>query len=116
MAAIKALNLPEGYYRDLAEHYREKRDFLLQTFRGLGIPVLKTSGAYYMMTRIDRLGRGDDEAFVMALVERAGLAVVPGSSFYHRPEGGKDKVRFCYAKKWETLREVKTRLEKFLKT
>ena len=116
MAAIKALNLPEGYYRDLAEHYREKRDFLLQTFRGLGIPVLKTSGAYYMMIRIDRLGRGDDEAFVMALVERAGLAVVPGSSFYHRPEGGKDKVRFCYAKKWETLREVKTRLEKFLKT
>ena len=116
MAAIKALNLPEEYYRDLAEHYREKRDFLLQTFRGLGIPVLKTSGAYYMMTRIDRLGRGDDEAFVMALVERAGLAVVPGSSFYHRPEGGKDKVRFCYAKKWETLREVKTRLEKFLKT
>lgn len=115
MAAIKALNLPEGYYRDLAEHYREKRDFLLQTFRGLGIPVLKTSGAYYMMTRIDRLGRGDDEAFVMALVERAGLAVVPGSSFYHRPEDGKDKVRFCYAKKWETLREVKTRLENFLK-
>ena len=116
MAAIKALNLPEGYYRDLAEHYREKRDFLLQTFRGLGIPVLKTSGAYYMMIRIDRLGRGDDEAFVMALVERAGLAVVPGSSFYHHPEDGKDKVRFCYAKKWETLREVKTRLEKFLKT
>ena len=116
MTAIKALNLPEGYYRDLAEHYREKRDFLLQTFRGLGIPVLKTSGAYYMMIRIDRLGRGDDEAFVMALVERAGLAVVPGSSFYYRPEGGKDKVRFCYAKKWETLREVKTRLEKFLKT
>lgn len=116
MAAIKALNLPDGYYRDLAEHYREKRDFLLQIFRDLEIPVLKTSGAYYTMIRIDSLGRGDDEAFVRALVEKAGLAVVPGSSFYHFPEDGKDKVRFCYAKKWETLREVKTRLEKFLKT
>jgi len=115
MAAIKALNLPESYYRDLAEHYREKRDFLLQVFRDLGIPVLKTSGAYYMMIRIDGLGLGDDEAFAMALVEKAGLAVVPGSSFYYRPEDGKDKVRFCYAKKWETLREVKTRLQKFLK-
>ena len=116
MAAIKALNLPESYYRDLADHYREKRDFLLQIFRDLEIPVLKTSGAYYMMNRIDSLGWGDDEAFVMALVERAGLAVVPGSSFYHRPEDGKDKVRFCYAKKWETLREVKSRLEKFLRS
>ncbi|MBP1712874.1 MAG: aminotransferase [Deltaproteobacteria bacterium] len=115
MAAIKALNLPESYYRDLTEHYREKRDFLLQVFRDLGIPVLKTSGAYYMMIRIDGLGLGDDEAFAMALVEKAGLAVVPGSSFYHCPEDGKDKVRFCYAKKWETLREVKTRLQKFLK-
>ena len=116
MAAIKALNLPESYYRDLADHYGEKRDFLLQIFRDLEIPVLKTSGAYYMMIRIDRLGLGDDEAFAMALVERAGLAVVPGSSFYHRREDGKDKVRFCYAKKWETLREVKNRLEKFLRS
>ena len=116
MAAIKALELPDSYYRDLREHYREKRDFFLQIFRDLGIPVFKTSGAYYMMIRIDGLGLGDDESFVMALVERAGLAVVPGSSFYHRPEDGKDKVRFCYAKKWETLREVKNRLEEFLRS
>jgi len=115
MAAIKALNLPDGYYRELAEHYREKRNFLLQTFRDLEIPVLKASGAYYLMILIDGLGLGDDEAFVMALVEKAGLAVVPGSSFYHRPQDGKDKVRFCYAKKWETLREVKKRLERFLR-
>jgi len=115
MAAIKALNLPGSYYLDLAEHYREKRDFFLQAFRELGIPVLKPSGAYYMMIRIDGLGLGDDEAFAMGLVEKAGVAVVPGSSFYHRPEDGRDKVRFCYAKKWETLREVKTRLQKFLK-
>ena len=67
-----------------------------------------------MMIRIDGLGKGDDEAFVMTLVEKAGLAVVPGSSFYCRPEDGRNKVRFCYAKKWETLREVKSRLERFL--
>ncbi len=114
MAAIKALSLPDSYYRDLGEHYREKRDFLLQVFRELGIPVLKTSGAYYMMIRIDGLGLGDDWSFAMALVEKAGLAVVPGSSFYHRPEDGRDKIRICYAKKWETLKEVQARLRRFL--
>jgi aspartate/methionine/tyrosine aminotransferase len=48
-------------------------------------------------------------------VEKAGLAVVPGSSFYHQPRDGRDKVRFCFAKKWETLRQVKDRMERFLR-
>jgi aminotransferase len=112
MAAITAMGLPDPYYRDLGGHYQKQRDYLLQTFEELSIPVLRPSGAYYMMIRIDGLGYGEDEAFAMALVEKAGLAVVPGSSFYHRPEDGRDKVRICFAKSWETLREVKERLRR----
>jgi aminotransferase len=69
-----------------------------------------------MMIRIDGLGLGNDEAFAMVLVEKAGLAVVPGSSFYYRPEDGRDKVRLCFAKSWETLREVKERLTRFFRS
>jgi aminotransferase len=116
MAAITAMGLPDSYYRDLSGHYREQRDYLLETFEDLSIPVLRPSGAYYMMIRIDGLGYGDDEAFAMALVEKAGLAVVPGSSFYHRPEDGRDKVRICFAKSWETLREVRERLTRFFRS
>ena len=116
MAAITALALPDSYYQDLAGHYREQRDYLLETFQGLSIPVVRPSGAYYMMIRIDGLGYGDDEAFAMVLVEKAGIAVVPGSSFYHRPEDGRDKVRLCFAKSWETLREVKERLTRFFRS
>jgi aminotransferase len=116
MAAIAALALPDSYYQDLAQHYRAQRDYLLETFKSLSIPVMRPSGAYYMMIRIDGLGLGDDEAFAMVLVEKAGLAVVPGSSFYHRPEDGRDKVRICFAKSWETLREVKERLTRFFRT
>jgi aspartate/methionine/tyrosine aminotransferase len=115
MGAVVAMGLPDSYYRDLQEFYRERRDFLLKVFEALSVPVFRPAGAYYMMIRIDGLGRGDDEAFAMALVEKAGLAVVPGSSFYHRPEDGRDKVRFCFAKKWETLNQVKERMERFLK-
>jgi aminotransferase len=112
MAAITAMGLPDSYYLNLGEHYQKQRDYLLQTFKEISIPVLRPSGAYYMMIRIDGLGYGDDEAFAMALVEKAGLAVVPGASFYHRPEDGRDKVRICFAKSWETLREVKERLRR----
>ncbi|MDI6756281.1 MAG: pyridoxal phosphate-dependent aminotransferase, partial [Thermodesulfobacteriota bacterium] len=115
IAAITAMSLPDAYYRDLGEHYQEQRDFLRQIFQELSIPVLRPSGAYYMMIRIDGLGYDNDEALAMALVEKAGLAVVPGSSFYHRPEDGRDKVRICFAKSWETLREVKKRLQRFFK-
>ncbi len=114
MAGVVAMSLPDSYYRDLKESYQAQRDYLLEIFQGLSIPVLRPSGAYYMMIRIDGLGYGDDETFAMALVEKAGLAVVPGSSFYHRPEDGRDKVRICFAKSWETLREVRARLQKFL--
>lgn len=116
MAAVVAMGLPESYYQDLKEYYRERRDYLLKAFEELSIPVFRPAGAYYMMIRIDGLGYGDDEKFAMALVEKAGIAVVPGSSFYHRPEDGQDKVRFCFAKKWETLHQVKERMEKFLKS
>jgi aminotransferase len=116
MAAIVAMGLPDFYYQELREYYRERRDFFLKVFGELSVPVFRPSGAYYMMIRIDGLGHGDDEAFAMALVEKAGLAVVPGSSFYHKSEDGRDKVRFCFAKKWETLQQVKERIEKFLKS
>ena len=115
MGAVVAMGLPGSYYLELQEFYRERRDFLLKVFEDLSIPVFRPAGAYYMMIRIDELGRGDDEAFAMALVEKAGLAVVPGSSFYHRPQDGRDKVRFCFAKKWETLNQVQERLERFLR-
>ncbi len=114
IAAITALGLGDSYYLGLIEHYRERRDFLLGILRDFSIPVLRPCGAYYMMIRIDGLGYGDDEAFAMALVENAGLAVVPGSGFYHRPEDGRNKVRICYAKSWETLRQVRERVERFL--
>jgi aminotransferase len=110
------MSLPDSYYRDLGEYYRKQRDYLLETFEELSIPVFRPLGAYYMMIRIDGLGYGDDEAFAMALVEKVGLAVVPGSSFYHRPEDGRDKVRICFAKTWDTLREVKKRFQGFLRS
>jgi len=116
MAAVVAMRMPDSYYHELREYYQERRDFLLKTFEDLSIPVFRPSGAYYMMIRIDGLGCGDDENFAMKLVEETGLAVVPGSSFYHRPEDGRDKVRICFAKKWETLVEVKDKFRRFLGT
>ena len=62
------------------------------------------------MTDASALGLGDDTAAARALVRKARVAAVPGSSFYSRPELGSSKLRFSYSKKLATLREAGRRL------
>ena len=62
------------------------------------------------MTDITSLTDVDDVTFARELVASPGVAVVPGSSFYSRPELGRSKVRFAFPKKLETLRAAADRL------
>jgi aminotransferase len=56
------------------------------------------------MTDISGFGFPNDLAFVRHLIERIGIAAVPGSSFFLHPECGSRYVRFCFCKKYETMR------------
>jgi len=49
-------------------------------------------------------------AFARHLVEKVGVAVVPGSSFYNDPRDGRGQVRFAFCKKDATLDEAERRL------
>ena len=64
------------------------------------------------MTDISRFGFPDDVQFARHLIEKIGVAGVPGSSFYHRPEEGVQKLRFTFCKRVETLRDAAERLAK----
>ena len=52
----------------------------------------------------------DDVTFSRRLTASPGVATVPGSSFYSRPELGRTKIRFAFPKKLETLRAAADRL------
>ena len=108
-ACVAALRLPETYYRKLAEDYDRKRKILYNGLRKAGFSCRLPEGAYYIFTDIAEFGMSDT-AFARHLVETAGVAAVPGSSFYH--EGGETKFRFTFSKKDETLAEACRRLEK----
>ena len=82
---------------------RERRDLLATVLRETGFGVHLPRGAYYIMTDISGLTRKDDVSFAMELVARGGVACVPGSSFFLDPADGRAIVRFCFAKKRETL-------------
>jgi aminotransferase len=112
-AGAAALRLPEAYYRDLAALYQAKRDRFLPRLEGVGFRCFRPQGAYYAMADISALTDEDDAAFAAELVRDAGVAVVPGSSFFSQPDLGRNLVRFCFCKKDETLDEAARRLEKW---
>ena len=102
-AGAVALRFPREYYDHLAEDYARRRDLLLPALERAGFRCYVPRGAYYIMTDISEFGFDDDVAFATWLVRDVGVAVVPGSSFYSRPELGRAQVRFTFCKRDETL-------------
>ncbi len=109
-AGAVALQLPDSYYAALAAAYRERRDMLVGALETAGFRTSMPDGAYYAMTDISGLTDQDDVTFARALTATPGVAAVPGSSFYSRPELGRTKIRFAFPKKLETLAAAATRL------
>jgi aminotransferase len=112
-AAATALRMDRSYYQTLAEEYQERRDFLAHILEEAGFRIYRPHGAYYIMTDVGHFGFSDDVAFAFYLVEKFGVAAVPGSSFYSRSSWGATKVRFCFPKKRKTLEQAAERLKNF---
>jgi aspartate/methionine/tyrosine aminotransferase len=109
-AGAIALQSPPSYYDKLAKDYATRRERLLKILTGAGFTVFKPRGAYYIMTDISPFGFSDDITFSKFLVEKVGVAVVPGSSFYNDARDGASQVRFTFCKKESTLAAAEERL------
>ncbi|MBA3243412.1 MAG: aminotransferase class I/II-fold pyridoxal phosphate-dependent enzyme [Acidobacteria bacterium] len=115
-AGVYALRLPPEYYEHLQNDYLRRRDMLLPVLEEAGFGIFRPDGAYYLMTDISAFGFANDVEFTRHLVREVGVACVPGSSFYSRPELGARQVRFCFCKKDETLEAAAERLQKLRKS
>ncbi len=115
-AGVTALDFPDRYYDDLAVEYQGKRDHIMQSLQSAGLICSQPDGAYYVMADISGLKSPaggqfvNDVEFVRHLIEKVGIAAVPGSSFFSQPELGKHLVRFCFCKKYETLERARQQL------
>jgi aminotransferase len=109
-AVAVALSLPVDYYDRLASGYRERREYLLPALEAAGFGTFRPQGAYYVMTDISGFGFADDVTFARNLVREGGVAAVPGSSFYSDPASGRQRVRFHFARRRETLEAAAAQL------
>lgn len=104
----------DDYYRSLRDEYGARRDALLPGLRKAGFHCRSPEGAYYVLADISALAEGDDDVtFSRRLARDAGVAPVPGSSFFSRPDLGRHLVRFAFCKRIETLEHAVDRLERF---
>ena len=104
----RALEIGEEYYAKLAADYQKKRDMLAEALRAAGFVPFVPQGAYYMLAKIPDGFRTGTEA-ASALIENAGVAAVPGAAFY-TSGGGDSLLRFCFAKRDQTLGRAAERL------
>lgn len=110
----QGLDVGTEYYEGLARDYQVRRDMLVDAVRAAGMRPFVPAGAYYLLADVSALGFSDSVAVADALLESARVAAVPGRSFFSG-DGGKQILRFCFAKDLDTLEEACRRIGKKLK-
>lgn len=113
--ALVALAEAEADVARMIATYRERRDFLIPRLNELpGLSCRPPAGAFYAFPRVAetfRDGRRDSGSWAEALLEQAGVAVVPGAAF-----GADEHVRISFACSRETLDEGLARMARFLES
>ncbi|HWJ93611.1 MAG TPA: pyridoxal phosphate-dependent aminotransferase [Telluria sp.] len=96
-------------YVELPAFYQKKRDLFREGLAGTRFELLPADGTYFQCVKYGAISQMDESAFAQWLTKEIKVAAIPVSAFYSQPrESG--VVRFCFAKKDETLRLALERL------
>lgn len=101
--------LSDSFYRDLACAYQRKRDRFCSALAQAGLTPSIPNGAYYVLADVSKLPGANGKARAMYLLEKTGVAGVPGEAFFSGAEGA-NFIRFSYAKTDIDLDEICRRL------
>ncbi len=106
------MKMGSDYYEKMRSDYLAKRELLAKTLREIGFDPYVPDGSYYMLAAFEKDRWADATAATEAILEKVGVATVPGSAFYRNPEDGQNQLRFCYAKQMTDLQDACHRLKK----
>ena len=99
----------EELYLSLGKQMQAKRNFFSNALADTPFKALPSSGSYFQCFSYAGFSGLPDTEFVTNLVKDYGVAAIPLSAFYHDATDNKT-IRFCFAKKEETLTEAAIRL------
>ena len=96
-------------YPELASFYQRKRDLFLELIAGSRFTPLPSRGTYFQLLDYSAVSQEPDMEFALRLTRDQGVASIPTSAFLYR-EAPPLALRFCFAKKDETLERAADRL------
>ncbi len=92
-------------YLQVSAFYQEKRDYFLKLMQGSRFKPLHSAGTYFQIMKYDAISNEKDTDFAIRLTKEHKIAAIPLSVFYN--DNFDDKLlRFCFAKKNETLEQA----------
>lgn len=109
-AAVEALKNGDEDVAEMRTAYNQRRRYLMNAFREMGLECFEPYGAFYVFPCIREFGMTSEE-FAERLLSEEKLAVVPGTAFGDCGEGF---LRISYAYSLENLKEAIGRLERFI--
>ena len=109
-AAIDALKNGDADVQMMRDSYNQRRRYLLNAFREMGLECFEPFGAFYMFPCVKPFGMTSDE-FATKLLHEEKLAVVPGNAF---GDSGEGFLRISYAYSLEKLKIAMGRLGRFV--
>ena len=89
----------------LGKFYQEKRNYFLELIKPSRFIPLPVSGSYFQLLKYNTITKEKDTDFAVRLTKEHGVASIPVSVFYHKPQDNK-VLRFCFAKSNETLEKA----------
>lgn len=110
-AAIEALRNGDHDVAKMRESYNQRRRFLINAFKEMGLDCFEPYGAFYVFPSIKKFKMTSDE-FATRLLKEEKVAVVPGTAFGDCGEGF---LRISYAYSLEDLKLALGRIENFIK-
>jgi aspartate/methionine/tyrosine aminotransferase len=113
VAGIEAINGPQDQAEEVVNEYRRRRDVLISGLNAIpGVRCRTPQGAFYAFPNVTAFGRSSDW-LAEYLLEEAGVALLPGTSFGKYGEG---YLRLCFANSMENiqraLEQMKVALDK----
>jgi len=96
-------------YVQLGSAMQERRDAFVSLLKDSRFDLLPSHGSYFILATYDRISQESDTDFAIRLTREAGVTTIPVSAFYADRQDNK-VLRFCFAKKQETLEAAAARL------
>ena len=109
-AAIEALKNGDKDVLEMKLSYNQRRRFLLNAFKDMGLECFEPNGAFYVFPCIKEFGMTSEE-FATKFLEYEHVAAVPGTAF---GESGEGFLRISYAYSLDTLKIAMERLKRFV--